>query len=327
MVASNEAADGTSAPAVPLSGFLGARGEPVAILGGDGLLATALADLLARCHVPHAVLPRKQCDLGRSADLVWLLRDLAPACVINCAAITDCYYCERHAQIASEVNGIAVGRLAAMCRAQAVPLVHFSCASVFDGNAVRPYRTDDSATPLCQYGRSKVLGERLLQRFAPQRWLLIRTSWLFGQISRDFVGRLLSSAQRTEPIQVIDDEVGSPTFAADLARAVLLLLVAGETGIWHLSNRGTATWYTFAKAVVRTWARPTLVCPWPGEQCESEPPNVASPAPRRTRSNVLDCSTTYRKLGLRMRMWESALQAYYRRVKQASEPVADQSSI
>jgi dTDP-4-dehydrorhamnose reductase len=254
--------------------------------------------------------------VSRSADLVWLLRDVRPACVVNCAAITDWQYCERHAQIATEVNGIAVGRLAAMCRAQAIPLVHFSCASVFDGNAVRPYRTDDSATPLCQHGRSKVLGERLLQRFAPQRWLLIRTSWLFGQISRDFVGRLLSTAQGgAGPIQVMDDEVGSPTFAADLARAVLLLLVAGETGIWHLSNRGTATWYTFAKAVVRTWDQPALVCPYSADDCE--PP--LSPAPRRSRSNVLDCSTTYRKLGLRMRMWESALQAYYRRVKHSSE--------
>jgi dTDP-4-dehydrorhamnose reductase len=305
-----------SADAIPLGGLCGRRGEPVAILGAGGTLGVALAATLRRCGVPNVALQRGECDITRTQDLHWLVHDLAPACIVNCAAITDWHLCERDEQLCNEVNGISVARLASACRARATPLVHFSCASVFDGTSLHPYRVDDTSRPLCRYGRSKELGENYLRRLSPDSWLLVRTSWLFGELSRDFVGCLLARATERQAIGVADDRIGSPTFADDLARAVLLLMVAGASGIWHLSNSGTATWFTFAQAIVRAWDCSTLV--WP---CETTGDDQVLPirAAELPRSSVLDCSNTYRRLGLRMRSWEPALMAYCRRARASAQ--------
>jgi dTDP-4-dehydrorhamnose reductase len=283
------------------------------MVGAGGTLGAALAKILRRCRVPLVALGRSECDITRGADVNWLVRDLQPACVVNCAALTDQDLCERDEEACVEVNGIAVGRLASACRSRATPLVHFSCASVFDGASRHPYRVNDPSRPLCRYGRSKELGETLLRKYPPDSWLLVRTGWLFGELSRDFVGRLLTHTGASNgAIGVADDQVGSPTFADDLARAVLLLMVAGACGTWHLSNSGTATWFTFAQAIVRAWQRPTIV--WPCATGDDDEVAMTHSA-ELPRCSVLDCSHTYQRLGLRMRMWESALLAYCRRAQ------------
>jgi dTDP-4-dehydrorhamnose reductase len=298
----------SSATAVPISGFLGRRHEPVAIIGADGILGSALATVLSQCGVPRVALSRGDCDVSRSGDLIWLLNDVAPACVINCAAVTAADLCRADNELATEVNGMAVGRLTALCRWHRTPLVHVSCAAVFDGTSNRPYQVGDDPNPASGYGRTKSLGEALLRRFAPERWMLVRTSWLFGAIGRDCVGRLLATVDAAggQPIVVADDQVGSPTFSADLARAILLLLIAGSTGVWHLSNGGRVSSHGFAQTILRIWGRSGRVRSSLQDACgkdESEPPVV--------RSSVLDCSDTYRMLGLQMRGWEAALQSYY----------------
>src|SRR3954453_24006746 len=284
----------------------------VAILGAGGTLGRAVAEIMARCGIPHVALSRGDCDITRDQDLARLLTDVRPASVVNCAAVTNWEFCEQNEDICTEINGLAVGRLAEACARREIPIVHFSCASVFDGTSLHPYSVDDSAGALCGYGRSKELGETLLKQLPPHLWLLVRTSWLFGEISRDFVGRLLSQAGGEHAISVADDEFGSPTFADDLARAVLLLMVAGATGVWHLSNRGTATWYTFAQAIIRAWEQPAVL--WPcATVSDADVPLRLAELPR---SSVLDCSKTYNQLGLKLRMWEPALLAYCQRAKQ-----------
>ncbi|HEY7087625.1 MAG TPA: sugar nucleotide-binding protein [Tepidisphaeraceae bacterium] len=319
----------TPPSAVPLKGFLGDGRKPVAILGGAGILGAAMADVLTRCNVPCVALGRLDCDITSPADIEWLLHEVKPTCIVNCAAVTDLEARSDDAETHVQVNGEAVGRLASACRALSVPLVHFSCASVFDGGAAescRRHGVGDSARPLSPCAQSKALGEQLLQRFAPPQWLLVRTSWLFGTLSRDFVGRLLTQSQSQpslEPIHLTDgSHVGAPTFSADLSRAVLLLMIAGATGVWHVSNGGAATWDTVARAVLRAWNRPPhlRLDPAPSSPSDSHcgepesrtpPPQTLAP-PLPLRSSLLDCSSTYLRLGLRLRRWEQALLDYAR---------------
>jgi dTDP-4-dehydrorhamnose reductase len=295
---------------LPLRGFLKADRAPVAILGKNSILALALVKVLSRCDVPVIALSRQECDLTKRDDMTMLLNGIEPACIVNCAAMTNSDDCERHRELCNEINGHAVGRLASACRASDTPLIHVSCASIFHGRCKNVHEVDDKPRPASQHGRSKALGELLLRRYAPQRWLLVRTSWLFGDLNRDFVGKLLSQVSRDKPIFAADDQIGSPTFSSDLASAILLLLVAGATGIWHLSNRGIATSYTFAKAVFETWQRPAVV--WP---CKTQHTLADAPPAFAGISSALDCSTTYQRLGLRMRRWESSLAAYSSRVR------------
>ena len=307
---SNESSIAPATSELPLRGFLRPNRAPVAILGKSSTLALALARVLSRCDVPVLALSRQECDLTKSADLTALLRDAEPSCIVNCAAITNADDCDRHPELCNEINGHAVGRLASACKAHNTPLVHTSCASIFHGRYKNVHEVNDKPRPASQHGRSKALGELLLRRYEPQRWLLVRTSWLFGDLNRDLVGQLLSQVSGDKPIFAADDQIGSPTFSSDLASAILLLLVAGATGIWHLSNRGIATSYTFAKAVFETWQRPAVV--WPcrtKQQVADVPPSFAGI------SSALDCSTTYQRLGLRMRRWESSLTAYSTRSK------------
>jgi dTDP-4-dehydrorhamnose reductase len=306
----NESSAKSATDALPLRGFLKPNRAPVAILGKSSILAMALARVLARCDVPLIALSRQECDLTKRDDLASLLSSVEPSCIVNCAAMTNLDDCDRQPQLCNEINGHAVGRLASLCRAHDTPLIHISCASIFHGRYKNVHEVDDKPRPASQHGRSKALGELLLRRYAPQRWLLVRTSWLFGDLNRDLVGQLLSQVGGDKPIFAADDQIGSPTFSSDLASAILLLLVAGATGIWHLSNRGIATSYTFAKAVFETWQRPAVVWPCRTQQkLEDAPPTFAGV------SSALDCSTTYQRLGLRMRRWESSLAAYNSRSK------------
>jgi len=140
--------------------------------------------------------------------------------------------------------------VAEACRALEAWLLYVSTDYVFDGTKATPYMEHDPPAPLNVYGQSKLAGEAQVQALAPQ-WAIARTAWLYGDVGRSFVTKILDQLRRGSLLRVVTDQVGSPTYAADLAAAVARLLAHQATGIFHLTNGGTCSWFEFASAIAR----------------------------------------------------------------------------
>lgn len=224
-----------------------------------------------------------------------------PALVINAAAYTDVDGCETGIDHAMKVNAVAVGFLADACKSLGATLVHVSTDFVFDGRGRRPYRPDDQANPLSAYGRSKWEGEVAIRASGAEH-LIVRTSWMFGPAGRNFVEAILARASRGEPLRVVDDQIGRPTRAGDLADALLRLLDADARGTLHFANAGSCSWHEFAKEIVRQAGFDVPVTAIPSSE-------LGRPAPRPAYS-VLDTSEYERVTGDHPRPWSEALGEY-----------------
>ncbi len=240
-------------------------------------------------------------DITDAGAVERLVQRLRPEVVINCAAITDVDGCESQPDLAMAVNGEAVGHLARACASAGAVLVQVSTDYVFSGETNRPWREEDPTAPLSVYGRSKLRGEEEARQTG--RHLIVRTAWLFGPGGRNFVEAILGQieAGRTR-LQVVADQRGCPTYAPDLAAAILDLLEAGAEGVVHAANRGETTWHGFARAIVEL----------AGAGVEVEPvATEAVPRPaRRPRYSVLDTSRLRAILGRDLPGWWDALARY-----------------
>jgi len=224
----------------------------IVVTGGGGMLAKALLRSIALRGLSAVALDRLSCDVTSEADVRRLFRERRPTLVINCAAHTKVDQCEKEPQLAEAINGYAVGLLAETAGRHNTALVHYSTDFVFDGTSARPYRPEDPTNPLSAYGRSKLLGERKLQENAPPRWLVLRTAWLYGPGGPCFPQTILNAARAGKPLKVVGDQTGCPTFTHDLAEATLDLLERNaKSGVWHLTNAGSTSWFGFTDAILQ----------------------------------------------------------------------------
>src|SRR5574342_209756 len=193
--------------------------------GAEGQLGSELMRALA----PHGdVIPPTQAEMDvtdrKCAECVAALQ---PEWVVHTAAATDVDGCEREPKLAMAVNAEGTRRVAEGCRRVGAGLVYLSTDYVFDGRKGAPYSEGDPPAPLNAYGRSKLAGEQATREVA-LRWTIVRTAWLYGIHGKNFVKTILGKAAAGEPLRVVDDQVGSPTHAADVAEAVALLLGQGR---------------------------------------------------------------------------------------------------
>lgn len=247
------------------------------VLGATGQLGTALAPML-----PGAItLTRGQLDLAvltkqRAAEVV---RSSGASAVINCAAYTAVDRAEDEEDLANLVNGTAVGILAEVTSALGLPFITYSTDYVFDGQGSEPYVESSPTDPVNAYGASKLLGERLALQANP-RALVIRTSWVISGTHPNFVATMLRLAGEGRSLQVVNDQHGCPTIAADLARATIEAMETSATGLLHLTNEGATTWFDLARtAVALAGLDPNLI-----EPCLTE--EYPTPA-RRPKYSVL----------------------------------------
>lgn len=230
-----------------------------------------------------------------------VLHTLKPVCVINAGAYTAVDKAESEVEIANNANGYAVGNLAKYCHESGAKFIHVSTDYVFDGKAKKPYVETDETNPVNAYGASKLLGETLAIQENPDS-IIIRTSWVYSAYGSNFVKTMLRLMRERDLIKVVNDQFGSPTYAQDLADAILSMAVAkdGTPGIYHFSNQGVISWYDFACSI-RDLS---------GLTCKVEPITTEQfPTPaKRPEWSVMDCSKIAKEWNIHPRPWKEALQ-------------------
>jgi len=230
----------------------------ILILGAGGQLGRALTNVLADEEILVADLP--QCDITNFDGIREWLKNSAPDAVINAAAYTAVDESENNQETADLVNGEAVGNLAAICHDLKIALIHYSTDFVFDGTQ-DIYNEQAVPNPLSYYGKSKLLGEKLCLEKNPDA-CIIRTAWLYGLGGNNFINKIIERAKKETELKVVDDQIGCPTFAKDLAVATRdFLREKHPGGIYHLTNDGSCSRYELALKIVEFLKYNTKVIP------------------------------------------------------------------
>ncbi|OJY69526.1 MAG: dTDP-4-dehydrorhamnose reductase [Sphingobium sp. 66-54] len=219
----------------------------VLLTGASGQLGRAL-QATAPAGAALTALDRAALDIGDAVAVTARVRKVAPDLVINAAAYTAVDKAESDAEAARRVNAEAPGHLAAAAAKAGARFIHISTDFVFDGASGTPYRPAHPTAPLGVYGATKLAGERAVQGAHPGA-LIVRTAWVYGDTGHNFVRTMLRLMAEREEVRVVADQIGTPTYAAGLARALWALDAAGATGVHHWTDSGAASWYDFAVAI------------------------------------------------------------------------------
>lgn len=274
----------------------------IAMTGAKGQLGRALWSLLEGQHELLG-LDVPEHDVTDGAGLRATLRAFRPHVILHAAAWTDVDGCARDPQQAYRVNGMGTQNVALCAADLDAELIYISTNEVFPGTASAPYTEWDAPQPINPYGRSKLAGEWYVQHLT-RRFMIVRTAWLYGPGGRNFPHRIRQLADERGALQVVEDEVGSPTFTRDLAEALVRLMDTHAYGIYHLVNEGIASRYEFACEILRQSGRGHIpVTPIKAETFvrASTPPRYAPLA-----------NTAAAALGIRLRPWQEALSDFLR---------------
>lgn len=279
----------------------------VAVIGSRGQLGSDIVAVL-RAAGGYEVIPLARDDIGITdpASVGRALAAAQPAIVVNCAVFVRVDECEDRPEEAFKVNALGALHVARACAAQDALCVYISTDYVFDGEKGEPYAEDDPPRPINVYGASKLAGEYLVQQ-AGARCLIIRTASLFGKAGArgkggNFVDTIVAKALRGEAIKVVSDIRMSPTYTLDTARALERLLHHGVTGVVHVTNSGSPTWFEFARTALELIDRHSKL-----EAVSSKQYPMKARRPRNSSSRSLRLSA-FHKDG--MRPWQDALNAY-----------------
>lgn len=273
----------------------------ILITGANGQLGTELHEILER-EFPGQTLYTdvQELDLTNAKAVDSYVANNEITHIVNCAAYTAVDRAEEEKMLCAAVNTDAVKNLAMAADANGAKIIHISTDYVFDGTNHRPYRESDKVNPISQYGTTKRKGETLLLALAPQA-IIIRTAWLYSAHGNNFVKTMLRLTDSQPEIKVVCDQIGTPTFARDLARAVVKVLQSHQwvPGIYHFTDEGAASWYDFAKAIFRIAGKDVKVTPIPTE-------DYPTPASRPSYS-ILDRTRIKATYGIEIPHWEEAL--------------------
>lgn len=283
--------------------------QKILVFGAGGMLGRELVSATPPHSISLLGLTRAQADITSQEQVDQAMAEQRPALVINAAAFSNVDGAEGQPQAALAANAQGPEHLARACHRAGAPFIHISTDYVFGGdNQTRPFRESDPPRPINQYGRSKLKGEELVRAECP-RHLIVRTSWLFGALAHNFIHLMLELMRSRPVIKVVDDQVGCPTPAGELARALLgladMVLEQGEAawGTYHLSGPLVINRYQFAQMI---WAeaRKTLDKDLTIEPVGSEA--FAAPA-KRPAYSALDCANIKQRFGLALGDWRPEL--------------------
>lgn len=245
--------------------------------------------------------------LDNPEEMLGYLNSLRPDIIINCAAYTAVDKAESEQELAMRINALAPSVIATWCASSNCQLIHISTDYVFDGTSSVPLKENAPTNPINVYGLSKLAGEKAILQAAPDS-IIIRTSWVYSAFGSNFVKTMLQLMQTKSEIQVVDDQIGAPTYAPDLAKVILEIIqfifkindLKSLAGFYHFSNKGRISWFEFAKTIaVKTKST-----------CRVHPiPTSAFPRPaKRPAFSLLDCSLITQVFQIQLIDWEDSLE-------------------
>ena len=273
----------------------------VLVLGSGGQLGQALQFIQDEYpSLKFHFLSRSNLDITSKLDLEATFNSLKPEFCINASAYTAVDKSESEQEQAHLINVVGVRNIAQMCQDFDTTLIHVSTDFVFDGSKNSPYTEDDVTNPKGVYGKTKREGELEIIRIL-KKYFIIRTSWLYSQFNANFMKTMLKLAQDRDTISVVNDQIGTPTHAIDLADVIIKVILSSSTnyGIYHFSNEGKASWYDFAKKIfevnkIKINLKPISTSEFP------------TPA-QRPKYSVLDKSKIKKEFNLLIEEWQDSL--------------------
>ncbi len=277
----------------------------ILVTGGSGQVATLLGQVGGAAV---RVVGRPAFDFDRPDTLAAALHD-RPSLVVNAAAWTAVDAAEAEPDAAQRANRDGPASLAAHCADSGIPLIHISTDYVFDGTKGAPYVETDPTSPTGVYGQTKLEGEQAVLAACPQA-MVLRTSWVYSAVGKNFVRTMLGAAQKTSTLRVVADQRGCPTSARDIATAILAIALRlhqgwdpAYAGVFHMAGQGDTTWHGLATALFQDAARHGRTPPTVVPITTAEWPTPA----RRPADSRLDCNKLEKVFGLRLPPWQDSL--------------------
>lgn len=219
----------------------------VLLVGSEGQLGLELQKQLQNKSLEYFSLDLPEFDITNLEMVIKKFIKEKPDLIINCAAYTDVDGCENNIETAYKVNALGAKNLAIAAEKVGTKLVHISTDYIFNGQGEEPYKEYDNTDPQTVYGQSKLLGEEYVQQFS-SKFFIFRTAWLYGE-GNNFVRTMLRLADENDELNVVNDQIGSPTSTVDLARAIINLMETEHYGLYHATCEGKCSWYDFAKKI------------------------------------------------------------------------------
>jgi dTDP-4-dehydrorhamnose reductase len=286
--------------------------KTILVTGANGQLGCSIRRLAAAR--PEAVFyftDVDTLDLCDGAQTLDYLEHNGVDCVLNCAAYTAVDRAEDDAERCMAVNCEAVKMLGTACEALGIELIHVSTDYVFDGASDRPYREDDRPNPQSVYGASKLAGEEAL-RATCRGAVIVRTAWLYSEFGKNFLKTMMALGRTRDAVGVVSDQVGTPTYAGDLAEALLIIADSGQLpgGTYHYTNEGVCSWYEFASKIMA----------YAGLACRVTPIATCDYPTRAVRPaySVLDKTKIKRTFGVETPGWETGLKRAIERLESST---------
>lgn len=273
----------------------------VLITGAHGQLGQDMKKECESREIPFIAADSHTLDITNNRSVRSFVKNHAPDTIINCAAYTAVDQAEIEWRKAYRVNGLGVRNLALAARDMGAAFVHYSTDYVFDGHSTLPYTIADAPNPLSHYGKSKLLGEKEVLSLSA-RFFLIRTSWVFGRGNVNFPRKILEWSRDRDALSIVNDQISSPTYTRDLARATLDLCETADYGLYHITNNGSCSRYEWARFILETAG-------WKGSLSPAQSSDFPNPALRPSFS-VLDNFGSHEVLGYGLPSWETATENF-----------------
>jgi dTDP-4-dehydrorhamnose reductase len=232
----------------------------ILVTGKNGQLGKSIHKLVTNIEQTDdfVFVGREELDLSNENNIANYFEGNAFDIIINCAAHTAVDKAEEEVVLANQINHLAVSQLAQIAKNQQAKLIHISTDYVFDGESDKPYTETDATNPINIYGKTKLAGEQALKEIMPTDAIIIRTSWVYSEFGNNFVKTMLRLGKERSELNVVSDQIGSPTYATDLAGVILEIIqnksfkeAGQETQVYHYSNEGEISWYEFAKEIFK----------------------------------------------------------------------------
>ena len=287
----------------------------ILVIGSSGMLGTSLSDELSKDYniigldvkpsaISHQLSAFIKCDITDRDKTVNFIVNTKPDLIIHAAAWTDVDGCEKEPDRAKRINEEGTGNVATSASELSIPLIYISTDFVFDGDKESPYTENDLPNSVNVYGKSKLEGEKKVT--ALNKYIILRTSWMYGANGNNFVDTILKKVKSEKEIKVVDDQIGCPTYTKDFVKAIskLLKMISNQKwGIYHVTNKGMVSWFDYAKEILKAAKTGNVkLIPIKSNQLDR-------PA-KRPRFSVLDNSKFEKTTNFIMRPWQEALREY-----------------